>query len=223
MPRDVKNRNRAPAAGGRGREASDEKFFAGIQPAERFSNLPPGTYEGFVKPGSAQIEEKPNKTGKRAVMTLVVTSPQEFENRQQRFVCDLSTDIGKSIFLGELKTMGFGEPVSLREAADILADTDNLAVSFWVSEPKDENPPKVRINDILGTSAKPAEAGRGGRSESKGRKSRSEAPAPEYTKDEIYDMKGKQLDKLAESLNLNPGDFKTDEDLQDACIDELKL
>jgi hypothetical protein len=204
-------RRSAPARAGRQSGGSLDSLLKTGEPAEKFSNLPTGNYEGFVKPGSAKIETKPgSKTDKRAVMMLIVTSPEEFVDRQQRASFDLSTQIGVNIFLAELATLGLGQPDTEKAMADTLEETDKMPVSFWVSEPKDEFPPKVRFNDRLerGSDDGPEE----------------DAPdEPQYTEKEILDMSPRKLKKLAEELKLDPDNYDNDDKLTDAILDELGL
>lgn len=130
--------------------AEIDRLFADGEPAEKFSNLPTGTYDGIIKPGSAVIEPKRDASHQyRASLSLVVTEPEEFKDRTQLARYDLSTQIGVNIFLAELATLDVGQPKNLKEAAEMMEETDNLPVRFWVSEPQDEFPPKVRINERL--------------------------------------------------------------------------
>lgn len=132
---------------------TDDLFSSG-EPSSGFMNLPTGTYEGFVKPGSAVIEPK-DSGGHKASLTLVVTAPEEHEDKEQSMRCDLSTQVGVNIFLGQLETLGLDQPSSVKEAAESLEETDNKKVSFWVGPEQGEFPPKVRINELLEDSDDP--------------------------------------------------------------------
>jgi len=190
------------------RQAADtDDFFRKGEPASGFNNLPEGTYEGYIKAGSAIIEPK-DSGGHRASCTLVVTSPQEHEEREQVKRNDLSTQVGVNIFLGELKTLGFDQPKNVKEAAEMLAETDNVPVRFWVSPPQDDYPPKVRFNERL--------EGNGGP---------SEAPSAEeeyYTREEILAMDEEKICALnkEEELGLDPDDYDTWEEFNEACATE---
>lgn len=200
----VKKAQRRSSRSNRGGSDIDSMFANG-EPAERFYNLPSGTYEGIIKAGSALIEEKPDQKGSyRASCVLVVTEDGEYEDKEQQARFDLSTQIGVNIFLGELDTLEIDKPDNLRDAGDALSEMDGLAVRFWVSEPKDEFPPKVRFNEKL-------ESTNGGR---------PETASVEYTKKDIKAMSEDELTALAKENNLNPDDYSWEE-LEEKLIEEL--
>jgi len=205
------------------RSSNIDELFANGEPAEKFSNLPGNkTYEGHIKAGSAIIEPKSDsKDDYRASFILIVTSPKEYKDRQQMARFDLSTQIGVNIFLAELETMELGAPSSLKEAAEMLEETDEVPVRFWVSEPEDEFPPKVRINERL--------EGNGGNSSPDSGQSSS----PQYTKAEIRKL-GKDADNnddaamdeliaLAKESDFNEADYDTWMALAKDIIDDLGL
>jgi len=201
---------------------STDKLFADGVPS-RFSNLPEGTYDGYIKPGSFIIEPKEDGSGHRALCSLIVTSPEEFEGRTQVKRSDLSTQIGVNIFLGELETLEFDQPASLEEASELLAETDNIPVRFWVGPQNDEYPPKVRFNERL--------EGEGGREDEAEDESEdetedeSEEEESEYTKKDIKKMDEEALTQLIEdeALDIDPDDYDTWPEVATACIEELGL
>jgi len=197
-----------------GGTSSIDQMFAAGEPAEGFFNLPGNkVYDGFIKPESAIIELKVRGGDDyRARYTAVVTSPEEFKDKEQVARFDLSTQIGVNIFLGELETLELGKPGSLREAAEMLPEMDNVPIRFWVSEPRDENPPKVRINERL-------EEGNRGKDEDED----EEEEEVEYTKKQIKAMSDKELDELADECGLDPDDYETYPELAEALIEELEL
>lgn len=213
-----KKKKKRPMTRGRGSGTSevDQMFRDGV-PSTGFSNLPPGTYEGYVKPGTALIEVK-DSGGHRCQITLVVTSPEEFagnketDPREQVARYDLTTQVGVDILLGELETMELGQPDTLEEAGKMLAESDNIPVEFWVGVPKDEFPPKVRINARLEEDLTDEKAAKGG-----------ESKEPEYTKAEIKKMSDDELDDLAKEEGLDPDDYETYPELAKALIEELGL
>jgi len=211
----------------RRKSSETDDYFREGEPS-RFSNLPKGTYDGYVKAGSWLIEAK-ESGGHRSLCTLVVTSPEEFKNRVQVKRDDLSTQVGVNIFLGELEALELGQPKSLRECSEILADTDNLRVRFWVGEPRDENPPKVRFNERLEEANgaeededvdEDAEEETEEKSKKKGKSKKNE-----YTKKEIRSMDEDELTELIENegLDIDPDDFDSWDDVADAVIKELGL
>ena len=128
-----------------------DNLFANAEVQERRTNLPNGTYQGFVVPGSAKVEERTSRAGNTAwlaSMRLKVLSG-EYANREQSYFQNLGSDVGVNIFVTDLAAMGFAKPASLREAADCMAETDGLKVSFWVRNKDDGYAPDVRINDLL--------------------------------------------------------------------------
>jgi len=178
-----------------------DSLFKTAVPSRGFRNLPTGTYDGFVKPGSAIIEPKSKGSSDyKASLVLIVSEEGDFENREQTARYDLSTEVGVSIFMGDLEAMELGKPSNLAEAAEMLSDSDDVPVEFWVSEPKDEFPPKVRINERL-------EEGEA-----------SEVEEPEETEElltakEIKAMSEDELTTLAKDNDLDPDDFESWEDL----------
>lgn len=131
------------------RKSQTDDLFSSGKPSSGFMNLPSSTYEGFIKPGSAVIEPK-DSGGHKASLTLVVTAPEEFEGKEQTMRCDLSTQVGVDIFLGQLvNVLGFDQPSSAKETAEILEETDKMKVRFWVGPEQGEFPPKVRLNELL--------------------------------------------------------------------------
>ena len=181
-----------------------DSLFKTAVPSRGFRNLPTGTYDGFVKPGSAIIEPKSKGSSDyKASLVLVVSEEGDLESREQTARYDLSTEVGVSIFMGDLEAMELGKPSNLAEAAEMLAESDGIPVQFWVSEPKDEFPPKVRINERLeGESAEASEDG--------------EPEEPEedpLTAVEITNMEEPELATLAKDNDLNPDHYETWEDL----------
>jgi len=196
----------------RGSASDTDQFFRDGVPS-RFSNLPEGTYDGYIKAGSFIIEPKEGG-GHRASCTLVVTAPEEFEEKTQTMRCDLSTQVGVNIFLGELEKLEFDQPASLKEAGELLSETDNMAVRFWVGPEQEDYPPKVRFNERL-----------------EGDEGSAEEAAPEdepddyYTAEQVLAMSSEELEALNkdESLELDPDDYETWEAFAEACITELGL
>jgi len=194
----------------KGKSKTDD-FFANGEPSSGYNNLPEGTYEGVVKPGSAIIEPK-ESGGHRASMTLVVTSPEEYEDREQIFRCDLSTQVGVNIFLGQLDLLGLDQPSTLKEAASALSETDDVPVRFWVGPQQDEFPPKVRINERLDDSDDDDDNDDDGEDEE-----------PEYTKKDIKKMSDEELDDLAKDNDMDPDEYDTYQELREALYEELDL
>ena len=190
-----------------------DDFFHNGMPSSGFNNLPTGVYDGYIKPGSFIIEPKP-KGGHKASCTLVVPAEEGGqEDRTQAMRCDLSTQTGVDIFLGELKILGFDQAKCLKEASEMLPETDNVPVRFWVGVPKDENPPNVRFNERLegaGSLESPAE------------------PTPEassgdyYTREEILAMDETDICTFNkdEELKLDPDKYGTWEEFNEACAVE---
>lgn len=189
----------------------DALFASGV-PSVGFVHLPEGDYEGRIKAGSAVIETKDNG-GHRMTLTLQTTSPSKYVNREERYYCDLSTQVGVNIFLGLLETLQLGKPTSLAEAAELLAQTDDLLVKFHVAAAKDDYPPKVYINERL-------EEGEGnvGEEENTG-----------ITADDIQTMGANEdeeglrgiIDENA--LDVNPDEYDTWAEVADAIVAELGL
>ena len=200
----------------RSQESSLDDFLRNGTPVRGFNNLPTGTYDGHIKAGSALLEEKENG-GKRVTMFLVVDSG-DFKDREQRKRDDLTSEFGVNLFLGDLEAMELAVPTTTREFADVLAETDNLKVKFWVGKPSDEYPPKVRINELLEGSSK---------SETK-----DESPEPASdtpTKKEIRQL-GKDEDEEGlqkiiddEALDIDQDTFDTYPEVSKKIIEELDL
>jgi len=128
-----------------------DSLFANSEVQERQSHLPDGTYQGFVVPGSAKMEERTSKAGNTSwnvSMQLKVLNG-DYVNRTQWYRQNLGTEVGVNIFVTDLVNMGFEKPSSKREAAECLAETDNVKVSFWVNHKDDGYAPTVRINELL--------------------------------------------------------------------------
>ena len=204
------------------KKSNGNKLFSGVKPVSGFSNLPQGTYEGYIKPGSALLEPKQDGSGYRAVMTFIVSSPEEYENRSQRYSQDLTSDFGKGLFLGMLETLGFNPEIETdEEAADILSQTDNIPIRFWVGEEKDEFPPRVSINERL--EDEDAEDTEDEDVEDVEDEDEDEDEEVEYTKKDIRKMSDKDIDELAGELDLDPDDYETYKELRDVICDELGL
>lgn len=193
-------------------KSKDSKFFDGIDPLTGYNNLPSGTYEGYIKPGSAVIEDK-DDGGQRAVITFVVTSPEEHEDREQVGRYDLTSDVGKGIFLGQLVVLGLDEPSTLKEAASALSETDDIPVRFWVGPEEGEFPPKVRINERLDDSG----------DNDDGDGDNGEDEESEYTKKDIKKMSDEELDDLAKDNDMDPDEYETYQELREALYEELDL
>jgi hypothetical protein len=195
-----------------------DDFLRNGEAVAGFNNLPTGVYDGHIKPGSALLEVKQGG-GERVTMFLIVDSG-EFEGREQRKRDDLTSQFGVNLFLGDLKAMELGEPKTKREFAEALAETDGLKVKFWVSEPKDEFPPKVRINELLE-----------GQEVSQTATEAIEAAAASYSlskrdvvklgKDE--DKKGLQKIIDDEALDIDQDKYVTYEEVANLIIKELDL
>lgn len=189
-------------------KSQTDDFFSNGEPSSGFNNLSEGTYEGFIKPGSAIIEPK-ESGGHKASLILVVTAPEEHEDKEQAMRCDLSTQVGVNIFLGQLELLGLDQASSVKEAAEALGDTDDVPVRFWVGPQQDEYPPKVRINERLEDSDDGEEA---------------EEPAEDdYTKKDIKKMTEEELDDLAKELKMDPDDYETYDKLRKDLYEELDL
>ena len=188
-----------------GSDADD--LFANAEPSTGFNNLPEGTYEGYIKEGSAVIEPK-DGGGRKASMVLVVTSPEDHEDRTQTLRCDLSTQIGVNIFCGELEKLGLGKPDTFKEAAEILSETDNVPVRFWVGPQKDEFPPKVRINERLEDDDNDGE---------------DVTENDTYTKADIKKMTDEELEALADELEIDHESYDEWDEVRDAIYEELEL
>jgi len=199
------------------KKSNGSKLFSGTKPISGFSNLPAGTYEGYIKPGSAVLEPKPDGGGYRAKLVLVATSPDEYENREQRYSQDLTSEFGKGLFLGMLETLGFNAEIdTIEDAAEIMAQTDNIPVRFWVGEPRDEFPPRVSINDRLDDED-------GEDTENEDEDADGTEEEEEYTKKDIKKMSDEELDELAEELDLDPDEYDTYKELREAIYEELDL
>jgi hypothetical protein len=186
-----------------GRSAGDTSSLWKTSKPVIGGNLPRGTYEGYIKPGTWIIEPKKDG-GDKSSFTLVVTAPEEYEGRMQIARFDLSTEFGIGVFKGQLITLGFEEPQSISEAAELLSETDGLYVRFYVSEPKDEFPPSVRINERLDEPEEttgPGEESEGGE---------VETPSELPTRDDIKKMHHDELASLAEENDIDPDDYPTD-------------
>jgi hypothetical protein len=170
-----------------------DTFIRNGEPVRGFSNLPTGVYDGYIKAGSAVLEPKEGG-GDRVTMFLVVTAPDDYKDREQRKRDDLSTQFGYNLFLGDLTNMEFAAPTSREELGQILSETDNKAVRFWVGQSSGEFPPKVRINELL--------EDQGG------------APAEEsdvWSAEDIAGLSEADKEALAKQNDINPDDFTWEE------------
>jgi hypothetical protein len=147
-------RRNTPQQGGHPRastKATLDDFIKNGKPVRGFSNLDSGTYDGYIKAGSALLDQKADG-GDRCTMTLVTEVPDKDGNlveKEQRKRDDLSTQFGYNLLLGDLANMDFPVPTTRAELGQMLSETDNLKIKFWVGKPQDEFPPKVRINELL--------------------------------------------------------------------------
>lgn len=188
---------------------SVDKMFANGEPQVGYQHLPKGRYEGFIVLGSWVIKEK-DKGGNESQVRLKCTT-EGFVGREQIGRWDLTTQVGINIFQGNLIALGFEKPRSLKEAAEMVAETDNIPVKFYVGEQKDEFPPKVSILERLETapvadSPEPV----------------AEVPAEpgteevELTQDLLDGMTADEVQELATVASLDAGSYKTEAALRRA-------
>jgi len=192
-----------------------DALFKGATPSRGFRNLPTGTYEGFVKPGSAIMEPKSKGSQDyKASLVLVVSEDGDLQGREQTARYDLSTQVGVDIFTGDLEAMELGKPESLAEAAEMLADSDGISVEFWVSEPKDDYPPKVRISERLEGDADTSTYDDSDDDD-------ADDADGSLSAEDIRAMSEEELTELAADNDLNPDDYETWEELADVLVNLL--
>lgn len=184
-----------------------DALFAGGEPATGFSNLPEGTYEGYIKPESAIIE--PKDGGRHKASLVLVCTDDEYENRTQTARYDLSTQIGVNIFLGDLDKLGFSQPTSVKEAAELLPETDNVPVRFWVGPQRDEYPPKVRINERL--------------EEENGTSEDVSLDDDAYTKKDVMALTDDETEALADELEIDHTQYEEWSEVRKVICEELGL
>lgn len=209
------------------KKSNGNNLFKDIEPVSGFSNLPKGRYEGFVLPGSAVIEPKRDAPGYRAVARFVVTSPDKYKNRQQRYIQDLTSEFGKGLFLGMLGAFDLSTEIStIEEAAEVLAETDNVHIRFYVGEPRDEYPPRVSVLERLEDEQDDDDAEDDDVEDDEDTEEEEEeedVEEEEYTKKDIKKMSEEELDELAEEVGLDSDEYETYKGLREAIYEELGL